>query len=109
MAERRDRESPRSGRSSAPGTTPGAGRRDAGEPDDDVLDLQRSAGNRAVGELLGGVGGVESAGPALRIRDRIRAARGAGGPELRIGVQRATKGATPRGPRCAPSAVTSAA
>jgi hypothetical protein len=62
---------------------------------DPVLDLQRQAGNRAVAEILkGGVAGPGGTSPALRIRDALRAGRGAVQRELSLTVQRDLKSDT---------------
>jgi peptidoglycan hydrolase-like protein with peptidoglycan-binding domain len=58
-----------------------------------ILDLQRSAGNRAVREILS----AEEPGgsPAVRLRDAVRASRTAAGPEFGFDVQRDLKGSGP--------------
>ena len=89
MSERRDRDSP------VPGER--ISRPRAPKESDDLRDalrhLQRTAGNRAVNELLGGDAKATLDSPGLRLRDSVRARRSPG-TEIGFAVQREASGPT---------------
>lgn len=89
MADRRDRDSPVPGERTSRPRAP----KESDDLREALRHLQRTAGNRAVNELLSSDAKPPLDSPGLRLRDSVRARR-APAPEIGFAVQREASGQT---------------